>query len=416
MNPWIERLGVLYRRGRQNVALRLAACYRGRLDGLWIVGVTGSCGKTSAKELIYAVLAAAMNGRKNKLTRNTHFAVACSVLKTRKSHDFLVQEVSVDVPGSMDPALRVLRPNVGVVTIVGLDHYRAFRTREAVAAEKGKLIACLPDDGLAILNADDELVLGMRALTKARCLTYGISQEADVRAEDVSAAWPERLSFTLVTNGERIPVRTQLCGKLWLPSALAALATGIGMGLDPKLAAAALEKVPPTPGRMYPVDVGDGVTFIRDDWKSPLWTIAPVLEFMRDAKAKRKIMVLGNISDYPGGADRRYPAVARQAAEVADRVMFVGPQAHLALKARKDVGEEKIEAFDHVKKLNERLKTLLGPGDLVLIKGSNKADHLERLTLDRQKPVVCWLSRCGRECFCSDCKRFCVPAEDPNFQ
>ena len=416
MPAFPERLDEMAWKIKKPAVLFLAARYRRRLAEVRLIGVTGSCGKTTTKELIHEVLSAQWRGRKNMLTLNRTFNVAMAILRLRPGDDFLVQEVSVDVPGYIDATLKLLRPNVGVVTLIGQDHYRAFRTREAVAAEKGKLIACLPDDGLAILNADDELVLGMRALTKARCLTYGISQEADVRAEDVSAAWPERLSFTLVTNGERIPVRTQLCGKLWLPSALAALATGIGMGLDVKAAAAALENVPPTPGRMYPVDAGNGVTFIRDDWKSPLWTIAPVLEFMRDAKAKRKIMVLGNISDYPGGADRRYPAVARQAAEVADRVMFVGPQAHLALKARKDVGEEKIEAFDHVKKLNERLKTLLGPGDLVLIKGSNKADHLERLTLDRQKPVVCWLSRCGRECFCSDCKRFCVPAEDPNFQ
>lgn len=394
------------------IALRAARGHRGRLKNTRIVGVTGSCGKTTAKELIYEVLSSKWRGAKNQWTLNRTTNVAMALLRLRAHHHFFVQEVSVDFPGYIDGTLRLLRPHVGVVTVIGQDHYRAFRTREAVAAEKGKLIACLPDDGLAVLNADDELVLGMRALTRARCVTYGCSPTADLRAKDLSAAWPERLSFTLLASGERIPVRTRLCGKLWMPSALAALATAVGMGIPPDEAARTLEKIPPTPGRMCPVEVGDGITFIRDDWKSPLWTIPPVLEFMREARAKRKIIVLGNISDYAGGADRKYPAVARQAAEAADAILFVGPQAHLALKARKHVGEGKIEAFDHPKKLNEYLKTFLRAGDLVLIKGSNKADHLERLTLDRVKPVGCWRSRCGREHFCSDCPLVNKAADD----
>lgn len=388
---------------KKRLAAWAAPAWRRKRKATRFIGVTGSCGKTTAKEFIYAVLATRFKGRKNELTLNLNLNVAMSILRVRARDEFLVQEVGIDAPGSIDASLRMLQPQVGVVTVIGLDHYRAFRNREAIAGEKGKLIAGLPADGLAVLNADDPLVLGMRALTRAPCVTYGVSVSADLRAESVQAAWPDRLHFVASYAGQSLPVRTELCGAFWLPSILAGLATGVALGVPLDEAVRAVEKVEPTPGRMYPVVFPDGVTFIRDDWKSPLWTIAPALDFMKTARAQRKIVVLGTLSDYPGGADRKYPAVAREAAEAADLVFFVGPQGRLALKASKTVGEGRIEAFDTPQTMVEHLRTRLQPGDLVLIKGSNRADHLARLTHDRLQPITCWRNDCGLAEICDFC-------------
>ena len=151
---------------------------------------------------------------------------------------------------------------------------------------------------------------------------------AMLQGEAIEAAWPARLSFTVKWNGQSsLRVHTRLCGSHWAPTVLAALAAGVSLGVPLTVAAEAVGSVEPFEGRMSPVDVGDGVTFVRDDWKAPVWTIAPTFDFMRQARAPRKIIVIGTVSDYPGDSARRYVQIGRQALAVADCVIFVGPWA-----------------------------------------------------------------------------------------
>ena len=146
------------------------------------------------------------------------------------------------------------KPRIGVVTNIGSDHISAFGSVEAIAAEKGKLIAALPSDGIAILNADDPNVLAMRSRCAGRVITYGLAPEAMVRAENVNAAWPERLSFTVCFDGQSQPVHTQLPGAHLVHCALAAVAVGLAMGVPLTVAAQAIQRVPPVPA---PHESGD---------------------------------------------------------------------------------------------------------------------------------------------------------------
>ena len=155
----------------------------------------------------------------------------------------------------------MLKPQIGVVTTIGDDHISALGSREAIAAEKGKLISALPKHGTAILNADDHLVLAMQSRCKGRILTYGFSPDAMLRAEDIRDDWPDRLSLTVLHDGQSVRVQTQFCGAHLVPSVLAAMAVGQAMGVSLQSAAAALKDLPPVQGRMCPVDSPDGVTF-----------------------------------------------------------------------------------------------------------------------------------------------------------
>jgi aminoacyl-tRNA hydrolase len=130
---------------------------------------------------------------------------------------------------------------------------------------------------------------------------------------------------------------------------------------------------------MSPVTTPDGVTFIRDDCKAPLWSVASSLEFMRNANAKRKIVVMGTISDYHGNPAQKYPRVARQALEVADVVCFVGEQASMALRARRHSGDNALRAFANTDQLLEFLHGFVRHGGLVLLKGSEKAENLQQV-------------------------------------
>jgi UDP-N-acetylmuramoyl-tripeptide--D-alanyl-D-alanine ligase len=175
------------------------------------------------------------------------------------------------------------------------------------------------------------------------------------------------------------------------------------------VAAEAVGAVEPWKGRMSPVVQADGVTFIRDDWKAPLWTVHAALEFLREARAQRKIVVLGTLSDYQGDSGRRYAIVTRQALEVADYVFVVGRWAPWSLKAKRHPDDDAIRAFGSLRELSDHFKQFLRPGDLVLLKGSNRADHLVRLVLARTGGVECWRVECDKRIFCDKCALLHVP-------
>ncbi len=200
-----------------------------------------------------------------------------------------------------------------------------------------------------------------------------------LRATDIHDDWPNRLSLTVLHKGESVRVHTQLCGAHLVPNVLAAMAVGQAMEVSLQSAAAALAGMAPVPGRMCPVESPNSVTFICADVKAPVWAIPAALDYMRCATAKRKIIILGTLSDYQKPLNPTYVWVARQALEVAEYVFFVGRWASRSLRARRHADDHALQAFVTVDHINGFLSGFLQPGDLVLIKGSSKVDHLSRI-------------------------------------
>lgn len=403
----LNRARKLIVRHLEGPLVALAKAYRialGALGGdLCRIGVTGSCGKTMTTEIIGAILGGCSRGRKGN-SHNGLIFVAQTIFTIFPWHRFCVRELSGSAPGTMTRSVDMFRPQIGVVTHIDRDHYTRFRSKAATAEEKGKLVESLPVDGRAVLNGDDPHVLAMRDRTRAQIITYGLAGETMVGGEEVSSAWPDRLSLTVVYGSDKIPIRTRLLGEHWAYSVLAAVATGIAMGVPLAECARAVERVEPVNGRMSPHQTPDGITFVRDDAKAPLWTIPASLRFMQTARAQRRVVIIGTISDYPGDSSQKYRAVARQALEAAEKVIFVGHNAHYTLKARSHPADDRIMAFDTVYELSLFLRDYLRRGDLVLLKGSCRADHLQRLVLARTDDIACWRERCGRAMFCSDCR------------
>jgi UDP-N-acetylmuramoyl-tripeptide--D-alanyl-D-alanine ligase len=402
MTDW--RLGASYHRLERRHAER----HRRQVAGVTFVAVTGSAGKTTTKELVAAVLGTRHRVSKSPGTHNAAHWVSHTVLGVRRGDGFCVQELGATGPGSLDDPIALVRPRVAVITNVGGDHRSAFRTLEATATEKGKVVAAVPRHGLAVLNADDPRVLAMAGSCRGRVLTYGLRPDAAVRAESVTSSWPDRLSFVVIHGEQRVAVHTRFCGVHWVHACLAAIAAGVGLGIPLRDATAALSAVEPLPGRYQPVQA-DGVTFIRDEVKASLWSVAPALEFLRDARAARKVVVFGTISDYSGRASQIYAAVARQALDVADEAVFVGPQALRAGGARSHPKGAALHAFLTPREAHRHLSATLVPGDLVLLKGSQRADHLLRLVLARRGRIACWRTNCRRLKFCDDCLLLNVP-------
>ncbi|MBI5256537.1 MAG: hypothetical protein HY855_08565 [Burkholderiales bacterium] len=386
-----------------NAILHLARLWRPLLRRPTFIALAGSAGKTTAKELLAGILATHQRGVANPGTFNMLQHLGQTLLKVAPWHHHCVMELSEDQPGVMDRMLPLLKPSIAVMTVVRDDHLAAFGSRDQLVHEMLRVVQCLPPEGMAVLNADDPVVLGMAAQCRARVLTFGTAAGADLRADEIQAAWPRRLTMTLHFRGQRLRVATRLCGEHWVPSVLGAVGGALACGLTLEACAAALAAVEPFEGRMQPVVLADGVTFMRDDFKAPCWGIDASVAFLRDADARRKVVVLGELSEVRSGKSATYKAVARQLLAVADEVVVVGPWATEALAASGSVPGRRVVAFMSVQQASDHVNAQARPGDLVLLKGSIKQDHLQRILLARLGRWTCWIDDCRMIRFCATC-------------
>ncbi len=377
--------------------------YRSMLRRTTFIAVTGSAGKTTAKELINAILSSRYKGTYTRGTMNALTPLCKTMLKVRPWHKYCIMEMGTSGKGCIREYTRYFPPDIGVVLSVGLDHYTEFRSIESIAAEKQGVVEAIPSRGTAILNADDSNVAAMADAATGNIVRFGHDDNSDFRVLGASSAWPDRLTLTLKSDGELHHIRTRLFGTVWVPSILAAWAVGRTMQIPDTEIARILEQFEPFPGRMSVVSHPDGVTWIRDDWKSPYWSIQHVIDFMRDARAKRKIMVFGTISDTPGSTPPKYRTVAGKSLEVADLVIFVGRNAHYAVKPGEENIHPSLKMFDTALEASTFLDSELRYGDLVLLKGSIRSDHIQRLYMNREKTVKCWKMDCGRMMSCYVC-------------
>jgi UDP-N-acetylmuramoyl-tripeptide--D-alanyl-D-alanine ligase len=395
----------IYQRNKKGLAI----LRRPTLRHTTFIGVTGSCGKTTTVNLIRSILYLA-GSCQAKSGDNYLYTTVNNVLTLERSTKYCVQEISAHKKGDVAQHVRVLKPRIGVVTVIGTDHYKVHRGAEGAASEKAALIESLPENGVAVLNADDPHVRAMAERTRALVITYGLCTDANVRATDVSSIWPERLTLTVVHDGETARIKTQLVGEHWTPSVLAAIACGIACGVDLHTCAKGVATTEPHFSRCSVHQAQFGVTFILDGYKASYWTIESGLAALKAADAPRKTAVFGTISDYPGAASPRYRRVARQALPLVDRVLFVGP--HSGHVSHLCEGDERTRLFSfetaHEAAIFLAKDTLAG--ELIYIKASGPADHLERIMLAQLDTVVCWRERCGRQTYCHRCKDYGKPS------
>lgn len=382
-----------------------ARLHRTLLTRTTFIGVGGSSGKTTTKDLIAAILGAHANCKASPGTGNELWSVEWAVKATNRGHTFSVVELSEHSPGALDSALRVVRPQIGVLTLIAREHYSAFGSMEAIAAEAAKIVAGLPRDGVAVLNRDDPHLRAIGDRYSGSIVWVGRAEGANIRLLESRSQWPEPLTLRVWFDGETHEVKTRLHGvHLTLP-ALCALGVAVAASVPFAMAAEAVGQAEASYARMQIEAGADGVVFVRDDWKAPEWSFAAPLQFMRDAHARRKLVVIGSISDSPRSPSKRYAYAARQALEVADVVLLVGVDARGALKAELGRDRGALHAFVQIREAAEFLRNELREGDLVLLKGTNLQDHLVRVVLDRQRPVQCWATACGRVEFCGSCER-----------
>ena len=375
---------------------------------LKVVAVTGSAGKTTTKDLCDAVFSCFAPTVSNLRSQNYRISVAETLLKAGREHGYCVLEMSESKPGALDLPIRLARPDVAILTLIGRDHYSAFKSQEGIAAEMAKLVHRLPSKGIAVLNRDDPAIRKIGESCQCPVFWVGRDAGATVRLLETESRWPEPLRLKLRYREQDYVVNTQLHGEHLALSVLCALAAAIALDVSLDDAIAAVQGLAPVEGRMQVVEQR-GVFFVRDDWKAPHWSLDLPFRFMAEAKAGRKIVVVGSVSDSKLSPSKRYPRIASQVRKFADEVIFIGRYADKALKARESPDDEFIQVFEGLAEASSYLNGTLKPGDLVLLKGTNLQDHLVRLVHDYKSPISCWREDCGRLEFCDYCEKLYEP-------
>ncbi|MDA3624414.1 UDP-N-acetylmuramoyl-tripeptide--D-alanyl-D-alanine ligase [Saccharopolyspora sp. WRP15-2] len=359
---------------------KLARYVVDRLPQLTVVGVTGSSGKTSTKDLIAQLLAPMGPTVAPPGSFNNELGHPWTVLRADENTKHLVLELSARGVGHIANLCEVAPPRIGVVLNVGHSHVGEFGSQEAIAQAKGELPEALPADGVAVLNGDDPLVAAMAERTKARVVLVGERPDAHVRAEDIAVDELARPTFTLVTAEGSARVTLPLFGEHHVGNALAAAAVALELGASLEEVAARLGSVRRMSARRMEVSkTSDDVTVVNDAYNAnpeSMRAALKTLAAMTRGRPGRAWAVLGPMGELGEAETEAHDEIGQLVVRLnIDRLVVVGEQAqvmHQSASLEGSWGEESVLVPD-VDAAVALLRAELRPGDVVLTKASNAA-------------------------------------------
>jgi UDP-N-acetylmuramoyl-tripeptide--D-alanyl-D-alanine ligase len=362
--------------------LELARRERERLRAK-VIGITGSTGKTCTKDFTAAVLSERFTVAASPASFNNEVGLPLTILSATEETEALVCEMGSRGPGHIRLLCEVARPDIGVVTNVGVAHMELFGSPEVLRDAKAELPEALPPNGTAVLNADDVVVRSYAGRTRAGTVVlFGRTEDAQVRATSVSVDRESGAAeFVLLTPDGSAEVRLSVPGEHMVSDALAAAATGWSLGLTAEEIARALNRAEVTRGRMEVSRVG-GIRLVDDSYNANPTSMAAALKAARwMAGSSRCVAVLGHMAELGPISDEEHERIGELAARLGiDELVVVGENARLiAVGAeREGVEPEHIHLHTDVDETIERLPRVVRRGDLVLVKASRVA-RLERV-------------------------------------
>lgn len=370
-----------------------------------IVGITGSVGKTSAKEAVFAVLSSRFQVRKNEKNYNNEIGLPLTIIGLESGNrsifkwtkiffiwlikiifpfkypEILILEMGVDRPEDMDYLLSFIQPTVGIITNVSGSHLEYFKNVEHIAREKGKLVKNLNEDQMAILNADIDNVFSLSKKIKSKIILFGIGERAQIKASNITFNFdnfkPQGISFKLNYNGKTIPIRLPfILAPHLIYAALSAVATGIFFKINLVDIAKSLEKFSAPIGRMNLIEGKSGSFVIDDSYNSSPTSALAAMEVLKNLKAIRKIVALGDMLELGENSELGHREVLKRAFSNGAGLFFLSgdrmKEAAQELESRGEISA-KLFFFDNPGLLGKELAKILREGDLVLVKGSQGA-------------------------------------------
>ncbi len=296
---------------------------RRRSFGGTVIGITGSVGKTSTKDMAWAALAASRRTAANERSFNNEQGLPTTILNTPDDTEVMVVEMGMRGFGEIEALCRIAQPHIGLVTRVAEAHSDRVGGIDGVARAKSELIAALPADGIAILNADDPRVRAMGARTAVRCLLFGESDDADVRVRDVVLDELARPSFGVDTPWGSAEVRLLVSGRHMATNAAAALACVGAVGGDVEAGAAALSTVTLTAMRMQVQRAPSGATILNDSYNANPTSMRAAIDALVGLPATRRVAILAVMAEISDAATE-HQAIAVYAADRGVELITIG--------------------------------------------------------------------------------------------
>ena len=338
-----------------------------------VIGITGSVGKSTTKELVADVLSRRYKTVRSPGNLNNEIGLPLSLLRLTKAHERAVLEMGFYVPGEIALLCDIAQPQIGVVTNISQVHLERAGSMDAIVSGKGELVEALPPEpeGVAILNFDDPLVRELADRTRARVFYYGISPDADLWASDVEGLGLEGLRCVIHHGEDAIHCRVPLLGRHSVHTILRAASVGIIEGLSWGEIIGGLQDTH-SQLRLVAVQTSNGALLLDDTYNAAPTSVIAALNLLDDLEG-RKIAVLGDMLELGEFEERGHRLVGARAAQVVDLLITVGDRAQwIAKEARAArLSESQVVALGSGDDVIEYLDEKVGEGDVVLVKGSH---------------------------------------------
>jgi UDP-N-acetylmuramoyl-tripeptide--D-alanyl-D-alanine ligase len=359
---------------------QIARYWRRKLD-LRVIGITGSVGKSTTKELVAEVLGTRYRTLKSPGNLNNEIGLPLTMLRLSSGYQRAVFEMGFYVPGEITFLCDIALPQVGIVTNIGTVHAERAGSQEAIAQGKAELVQALPPapEGVAILNFDDPWVRKMEEKTKARVFFYGLSREANLWADNVVGLGLEGIRFRLHYQGETLHVRIPLIGRHSVHTALRAAAIGLTEGMNWQEILEGLNQGH-TQLRLAAVRSQTGALLLDDTYNASPESMLAALNLLSELDG-RKVAVLGDMLELGPYERSGHEMVGLRAAQVANVLLTLGERAHIFAEAARRAGMKKTSIIEFIEfdTLVDWLRTNLTKDDTVLIKGSHGL-RMDRIT------------------------------------
>lgn len=337
-----------------------------------VIGITGSVGKSTTKELTAEVLERRFRTIKNPGNLNNEIGLPLSLLRLTEAHQRAVLEMGFYVPGEIALLCDIAQPQVGVITNVSQVHLERAKTMDAIVQGKRELVENLPPapDGLAILNYDDPQVRPMAERTEAKVFYYGLSPLADLWASEIRGLGLEGVRFVMNFNGEKVHVRVPLLGRHSVHTALRATAVGLAEGMSWEEIVNGLQSSQ-SQLRLVAVRGPKGSLLLDDTYNAAPPSVIAALNLLEELEGRR-VAVLGDMLELGDYEERGHRMVGARAAEVADELVAVGERAKWIAQEAVLAGlpMESVVTLEDSDEATAYLRDQIGEDDVVLVKGS----------------------------------------------
>jgi UDP-N-acetylmuramoyl-tripeptide--D-alanyl-D-alanine ligase len=367
-------------------ALQQVASYWRNQHHPRVIGITGSVGKTTTKELVAAVLARRFKTLRSRGSYNNEIGVPLTLLQLTAAHERVVLEMGMYDIGEIAELTQIARPHVGVVTNVGPVHLERAGSMERIAQAKAELVEALPRDGTAILNYDDRRVREMANRTRARVFYYGLTSKADLWASEIQGMGLEGIRFRLHYGRETIHLRVPLLGRHSVHTALRAAAVGLVEGESWQEIVEGLQRGSPQL-RLVAVEGINGSKLLDDTYNaSPQSTLAALN--LLDELEGRKIAVLGDMLELGVYEEEGHRKVGLRVIDSVDVLITVGSLGRIIGEEARRWGlpPSAVHMLENNAQVIELLMEIVAPGDIILVKGS-RALHLEEVVMALARPL-----------------------------